>query len=285
MSGRPWTKRENAILRRWYGRRPAVAIAAQIGRTGRAVSLRAGILGFAARNRRFSGADHRRICRLVRAGSCNCCIARALGSHRQRIRDYRRQCGLPPVASLGKVRTCESCRLRFLAGLRRQFETWGVSSLGELRAAAYLRFAAASGWPADLRPRAIQVLDALWEHGPQTRRQLAEAIGMPWKGSRRSLHSNDPEGSYLAHLQARGLVASLGRVVRGVGRGRSVQLYSIAPGVVRGERCGYESKRSKTQRRRYELVLQVAGDLRAKGGRPAGRSAVAAGGAGKRRYR
>ena len=261
MSGRPWTQRETGILRRWYGRRPAAAIGARIGRTRQAVSNRASSLGFAGKNRRFSGADHRQIVRMVRAGTCNCCIARALGSHRQRIRDYRRQCGLPAVASLGTVRTCTSCRTRFLARLRSQFTKWRVASLGELRAAAYRRFAAASGWPAYLRPRAIQVLDALWERGPQTRRQLASAIGMPWKGSRKSLVSDDPEGSYLANLQNRGLVVSLGRIVRGDGPGRSVNLYSIAPGVVRGERTEYKSTHELRERRKSgELILQIAGD-------------------------
>jgi hypothetical protein len=60
----------------------------------------------------------------------------------------------------------------------------------------------------------VQILDALAERGPMTKAQIAEAIGMPWRGrpSRRILKSRDQEGSYLAHLVKRGLVIQLGRV-------------------------------------------------------------------------
>jgi hypothetical protein len=79
------------------------------------------------------------------------------------------------------------------------------------------------------------MLNAMWDNGPMTRRELADAIGMPWKGSRKSLVSNDPEGSYLAHLIARGLVVSLGRIKKGKGRGHSCQVYSLPLWIERGE--------------------------------------------------
>jgi hypothetical protein len=109
----------------------------------------------------------------------------------------------------------------------------GLPSIGYLRVLAFRAFARRNGWPEDLRPRAVQILNLLYEQGPQTRRQISDAIGMPWKGSRKSLHSNDPEGSYLAHLIKRGFVVQLPRLVKGKGQGKSVHLYSIAPNIKR----------------------------------------------------
>lgn len=125
-------------------------------------------------------------------------------------------------------------RKKVAAKTREQCRVAGVRNLAEVRRLAYDAFARRQGWPADLRPRAVQICKLLYERGPHTRRQIAEAIGMPWKGSRKSLVSNDPEGSYLAHLIARGLVVQLPRLVKGRGKGTSVHLYAIAPHVRRG---------------------------------------------------
>ena len=93
------------------------------------------------------------------------------------------------------------------------------------------------GLPSDLRPRAVAILNALYDRGPMTRRELADVIGMPWKGSRKSLASNDPEGSYLAHLAARGLVRAVkrGNRVTGRGRGHSTNVYMIPLTIKRGD--------------------------------------------------
>lgn len=93
---------------------------------------------------------------------------------------------------------------------------------------AFRRYAASSGWPEDLAPREVHILEVLSASDPMTRPEIARAIGMPWIGSRRSLKGNTPGGSYLASLMRRGLVASLGRVVRGQGRGHSLHLYTLA---------------------------------------------------------
>jgi hypothetical protein len=128
-------------------------------------------------------------------------------------------------------------RRRVAEKTKEQLAKAGLPSIGHLRARAFQQFAARHGWPADLRPRAVQILDLLYQRGPHTRRQIFDAIGMPWKGSRKSLVSNDPEGSYLAHLAARGLIVVSQRAVRGKGRGKSVNVYAIAPHVRRGEVC------------------------------------------------
>lgn len=111
-----------------------------------------------------------------------------------------------------------------------QCQAAGVRNLAEIRARAYRCFARRHGWPEDLRPRAVQILDVLWARGPMTRPEIAAAIGLPWLGSRKSLCSNDPGGSYLAHLVRRGLVVRMPRARRVLGRGggRSMDVYALA---------------------------------------------------------
>ncbi len=157
-------------------------------------------------------------------------IAAAFGADRHAVSGLRRRLGLPSNARSGRVRK------KIADAMRQQCRREGVKNLAALRVKVFSQRARAAGWPEDLRPRAVQMLNLLWERGPQTRRQIAEAISMPWRGSRKSLVSNDPEGSYLAHLMRRGLVVSLGRVVKGAGRGRSVHLYSLPLSIERTER-------------------------------------------------
>jgi len=239
-----WLAHELAMVRRLYWRVPAGVIAATIGRSRRAVSQRASLLGLARPRRRATDQDRETITRMAADGACNRCIGRACGLDRHAVARIRREIGARPLEVRGSVGTCRQCVERVRAATREQCRRAGVASLAEIRIREFRRFAEASGWPADLRPRAIQMLDALWELGPMTRRQIAAAIGMPWKGSRDSLTSNDPEGSYLAHLMARGLVMQVGRCIRGDGPGRNVYLYSLAPGVVLAEEDAEREKRA-----------------------------------------
>lgn len=150
-------------------------------------------------------------------------IAAEWGCERHTIGDIRKRLGLPSNAF------SEHFRRRVAAKTAQQCRAAGVPSLGALRVKVFRDRARRAGWPEDLRPRAVQILNALWDHGPMTRPELAAVIGMPWKGSRKSLVSNDPEGSYLAHLAKRGLVQVLkrGRKVTGKGRGASLDVYTL----------------------------------------------------------
>jgi hypothetical protein len=106
-----------------------------------------------------------------------------------------------------------TARSRSLAGQRRAL---GVPHSAAVKALAFRRFAEASGWPGDLPPRAVQVLNALWAGGrPMTLEQLAAAVGTRTdrrneKGHRIYLKScpyATGHTSYPALLMARGLVA------------------------------------------------------------------------------
>lgn len=160
---------------------------------------------------------------------------------REWVTEVRRdKCGLPHNAY------STHRRQKVAEKTREQLAAAGVNSLAEVRRLAFDQFATRHGWPADLRPRAVQILDLLYQKGPHTREQIAEAIKMPWKGSRKSLCSNDPEGSYLAHLIARGLVVASKRAhkVHGQGSGKSCDVYAIAPHVTRGPICPQNEKTS-----------------------------------------
>ena len=120
------------------------------------------------------------------------------------------------------------------AKTKEQLAAAGVASIGELRAQRFQQFAVDHGWPADLRVRGVQILELLLVEPALTRQQICERIGVPWKGSKKSLVSNDPEGTYLANLSARGLVIKSPRVPSGEkgkrkGCGKTVCFYSASP--------------------------------------------------------
>lgn len=220
---RRWTEAERETLRCSYATVAASELAMRLDRSVSSVYQEALKLGLQKVQHVKTGLAFRAELRRLHAlGFSDAEAAGELGCERHTVGDWRRRLGLCSNARSERVRA------KVRATTARQVAEAGVASLGEIRALAFRQFAAESGWPEDLRPRAVQILDLLAIRGPMTRREIAEAIGMPWKGSRKSLTSNDAEGSYLAHLMARGLVVSLGRVVRGVGSGKSVQLYSLA---------------------------------------------------------
>jgi len=241
MPGKPWTESDDEYLRAHYGKgMTAKQIGEQLGGSVDRIRSRAWVIGLAGKQADF-GPDFEAFVREKNAiGWSDTEIAAAWKCDRHAVNYRRKRLGLPENAH---TTSSEHFRNRVRKKTQEQIEAAGVKSLGEIRAKAYREFAIKSGWPEDLRPRAVQILNTLWKNGPQTRKQLAAAIGMPWKGSRKSLHSNDPEGSYLAHLIKRGLVIALGRIVRGKGRGFSTQLYSIPLGVMKGSFNGSESRR------------------------------------------
>jgi len=227
MNGRFWTIEDLELLRRWYGKEPAAEVAARLGRSRRSVYIRAAIEGITRKIEKGRVAKTRAlIARKHPLGWSDADIAAAAGCSREWISELRRSMGLPSNAHSARQRAKTS------RAMQRLVRRLGLQSGADLRTEAFRQYAIESGWPEDLAPRAVAILNVLWQRGPMTRRELSDAIGMPWKGSRKSLTSNDPEGSYLATLQARGLVVRLGRCVRsGRGKGEHVNLYSIPLGV------------------------------------------------------
>lgn len=127
-----------------------------------------------------------------------------------------------------KLTTPEEAKQRgYRRALDGQRKTLGIKSAGELRQVSFRRYAVKHGLPEDLRPRAVQMVYAMAQCGAMTRRQIAEKIGMPWKGARKSLVSNDPEGTYLSNLMSRGIVFCLPRIVQAGGQGQNISLYDL----------------------------------------------------------
>lgn len=218
---RPWTE-DGPRLRRWAAEGvPYTEIARRLERpVGQ-------VYGYVDR----SGLQRRRRCpatpevlgvlaAVMEAGRCDRCAADAAGCERHTAARRRSLWGMPPNPGNG----CPCVRGRAREQMR------GQLARGEHpRVVGHARYA--RGWPEDLRHRAVQILDLLYARGPMTRREIAEALGMPWKGSSKSLVSNDPEGTYLAHLQARGLVVRLGRRQQGT---RYEHVYATPLWVERG---------------------------------------------------
>lgn len=248
-----WTKTELDYLRRWYRKRPTSEIATHLGVTVGKVYATVQRLRIGEPKPGIGRRVGPQIRKYHAQGWSDSEIAAKVGCCREYVGELRRKLGLPSNAYN------EHYRARVRAKTQEQCRKAGVPNLGALRARIHREQAAAAGWPEDLRLRHVQILDLLYDHGPKTRREIAEAIGMPWKGSRQSLTSNDPEGSYLGHLMARGFVVCLPRKVRQGGQGKNVSLYMIPPYVRRDEKkrkgsqckertaAGRRSRRPKTR--------------------------------------
>lgn len=203
---RPWTSKEKARLRRHYKKLPTRELAARLGRTPGQVHQTAARLGLTTPRPEFTAAQERRLRRLHAQGLTDAAIARRMNLDRRWLRERRAALGLP-------VNT-EAVRQVLRDNVRRQAQSLGIRHGGDLRRLAFRAYARRHGWPEDLPPRCVQILDLLHARGPMTRRQLAAALGFRTEGrpSRRLLKGRVPGGSYPGYLLQRGLIIALGRV-------------------------------------------------------------------------
>lgn len=238
----PWSADEIAIVRGWTG--TVVELAARLGRNVDSCHRVRRRLGLARKKSDLgypAGVDAV-VTALHAQGLDDVAIAAELAPRfpdrpmdRRAVGFIRERLGLPTNWTADNPRA----RAKRRAIIAKQMATMGLAGPTDLRTRAYARFATDMGWPAEtfgvLRPRAVQILTELYQRGPMTRRELAAAIGMPWRGVRNTLSSNDPEGSYVANLQRRGLVTRLPRCLDdSQGSGKKVYRYAIATGVRRG---------------------------------------------------
>lgn len=244
---RRWTEEELAILRRDYGTRAAEDIAAQLQRGLSAVYLAARNIGLSDSIRPWSEEEYAKLKAMNAEGWPDTHVAKELGRDRHAVSARRKSLGLPSHMKGEKWRQAIS------AGVKRQCERLGLSSPTELRTAAFRRFARESGWPEDLRPREVQILNVLADRGvPMTRFELAQAIGMRTDrtGNRGNhvtlelLTGNGPGGTYTASLMRRGMLLKLQRAVSGFGQGKNRDLYFLGPAAlaILAERAGLEAK-------------------------------------------
>lgn len=74
---------------------------------------------------------------------------------------------------------------------REQLAAAGLRTLADLRREAHRAKIRAAGWPDWMLIRHAQILNLIWMRGPMTRREVAAAMGIPWKAHAREMfHSN-----------------------------------------------------------------------------------------------
>lgn len=222
MNGKAWSPEAIAYLSESYGVIPTRTIMAKLDRTRTSVHQKALVLGLADTRNTITAETLGRIRDLNLRGFTDPEIAVEIAADRHTVSRHRRELGLPGRRFDSRYRS------KVAAKTREQLAAVGLGSLAEVRAEVFRRRVAAMGWPEGLKVREAEILDALCERGPMTRREIVEAIGMPWRGSRRSLKCKGGRGSYLANLIAYGLVVTFGRPIRGSGSGYSRTLYSPA---------------------------------------------------------
>lgn len=181
--------------------------------------------------------DPDRLRTLHAAGRSDVEIGREMGVHKQTVMEWRHRLGLPSRYGAGGTKP-DSTRERARAVYRERVAAVpGARSLREVcdgrRAAAAAALARRYNLPADLPPRAVQIVLALVA-GPRTATSLARAIGWGHKTTRSGspIHlfqrpKLKPGGNYLCHLTARGLVAVIRVPPARVGVGESPALYSL----------------------------------------------------------
>lgn len=182
-------------------------IARAIGVGKRSVSLRRMELGLQTLIRRHPlkklATHDALIRRRIKHGWSGSEIAAEIGGgcHQREVSARRLFLGLP--ASGNNERRCRKVAVK----TREQLKKAGLPSMAYLRIEKFQQFARERGWPDDLGPRAVQILEALFERGLMHRRQIVVVIGMNAdQRQRKWLFDAKNQTSYLSTLMRRGLV-------------------------------------------------------------------------------
>lgn len=225
---RCYTEAELALVRALWPTHTAAQIAEHLHgtrRSAQAVYRLAYVLGL-CKQPRHPDELLTHVRELSSAGLPDRLVARQLGLSHDQAKHLRKRLGLPTVPDLEAKR----------ASVARQRATLGISTAGQLRSLVHRNYAVENGWPAELRPREVQILNVLAAAGvPLSKLQLCRAIGMPEgqafrSGKRRILlASNSAGGTYTASLARSGLITRLKRALPGRGKGRSYDLYVLGP--------------------------------------------------------
>lgn len=209
-------------------------IAATIGCSRRALSLRRTELGLKPHDSdpcvKLIPFDDQIRARLAEGWS-DAEIGKELGFCRRVISYRRKALGLPASGNN------ERRRAKVREKTRQQLAARGLTSPAQLRIEAFKKFAREKGWPEDLPPRAVQILELLHAQGVATFEHIAKSIGMNTTRKRAAwLYCNRPGGSYTAVLMRAGLVMRSPKILlagttpgkrKCVGRG--VHFYGLTP--------------------------------------------------------
>lgn len=196
---RPFTDDERQAVRDRYGSEGAKPLARDLGRT------RADIVALAARLgvgfdglRRWTAEDDRRLVELRQAGATSAAIAEELGRSASAVNKRAE------ALDLTKPGYDKDARRRQLV-MPRQVSASGC----EVRWARVRLRLGEHGWPPDLNPKEVAILNSLTTRGPQTRPVLSASIGEPVSRPLYKRLMTHGGRSAVARLLARGLVARL----------------------------------------------------------------------------
>ncbi len=189
-------------------------IARAIGCGKRSVSLRRLELGLPTLDRRppvKKLAEHDALIRRrIKEGWSGAEIAAEIGNgcHQREVNARRLYLGLPASGNN------ERRRAKVAEKTREQMRRMGLPSMAYLRIESFRKFARDRGWPEEVGPRAVQILEVLFERGLMTRRQIVLAIGMNVERPQKNwLFDAKNQTSYLATLMRLGLVARSPRLI------------------------------------------------------------------------
>lgn len=224
-----WSAEELQALRDRYATDDPKTIAKDLGRHVGVVYQQARKLGLIAKKYvpPHTPEQYEAVRRLHGEGRTDLEISAATGIDRRSINAMRHKLGLDVILD-------PTAKKR---GVANQLKTLGLTSPTQLRTRAFALFAIENGWPEDLRPREVQILNALVAADrPLTKMEIAAAIGMRTDGKNskhggpKSLVGNGPGGTYTATLARRGLIHRI-RHYKG-GRGtlqQSTSTYMLTP--------------------------------------------------------
>lgn len=223
-----WTRREYQFVRDNYRRMSVPEMAARLRRSPGMVQNKKDELGL-CKPKHKDGGELDQLIRAKHEQWTDGEIAEAFGCAREVVSWRRRKMGLPNIWA--KARGKEIRR----KALINQRATLGVRDVAEFHQWCRNRYAKAHGWPEGLRPRQVQILNAIWERGPMTKQELCEFLGVRWNGSRRTLRGQKRGETFISGLIKRGLLVDLGRVYRPGGKGFNQHVYSLSMNIQRKE--------------------------------------------------
>lgn len=241
MSGVKWNAADSRYVETNYGKHTVNEIAKHLGRSASSVYQHAVKVGAAKKYCKDEIAKRDAKIRELHAKGWSAGeMESVVGINSRTINERIHKMGLVPNGRNQRYRN------RVAETTKNQCNLAGVKNLGELRSKEMKRVAQRFGWPDNLALRSVQIIETLYQRGPMTRRQIAEAIGLRWNGSRKTFgNTRVPGHSYLAELQRAGLVVRLESAITHKGKGNHQDLYMVGLGV---EPCQQARKQSLLQK-------------------------------------
>jgi len=212
---RKWTDEENEALRAGWKRGCVASFAKRFGRSKTSVSQHATWLGLAIYRKRTCDPELLEFIREQHAaGLLDTEMHRAWNdAHpsdpvtRERICYVRRK-------FLGLDKNHDQLKACKQRAYKRQMEVLGIKSMPDLWERHMRRQALKHGWPADVRPLEIQILDVMLDGEFRTRAEIAAAIGLRSNNQREWFKTSSGSQSAIANLVNRGLLRRSSRRTR-----------------------------------------------------------------------